>query len=154
MEQILTYLKTFQKEKDVVVFEESTATVELAAEALGVEAAQIAKSMAVNGGEAPVLVVAAGDARLDNPKFRSVFGIRPRLLSPEATQEATGYKVGGVCPYLLPQELIVVFDISLKRFDTIYTACGTSDSVVKTSPEELEQLVPQGEWVDVCKGWE
>jgi prolyl-tRNA editing enzyme YbaK/EbsC (Cys-tRNA(Pro) deacylase) len=128
----------------------STATVDLAAEALGVEPGRIAKTLAVRVGERVVLVVAQGDARLDNRKSKDTFGARPRMLGPEETLALTGHPVGGVCPFGLATDLPVYLDRSLERWDVVYPAGGSLNTSVKVTPERLAALVSSG-WVDVCR---
>lgn len=155
IDKVKLYLTKFGKDKDIKEFDVSTATVDLAAEALGIIPARIAKSIAVKGGEeGDILVVAAGDAKLDNKKFREEFGLKPKMLSFEETERSTGYKVGGVCPFDLPEKLNVVLDESLKRFYTVYPACGTSNSAVEMTISDLEETIPGYSWVDVCKSWD
>lgn len=132
-------------------FDVSSATVPLAALALGVEEAHIAKTLSFQGtqGEA-LVVVAAGDTRIDNPRFKAQFQTKARMLSPQEALELTGFQVGGVCPFDLKPGAKLYLDSSLKRFDAVYPACGSANSAVRLSPEELEQLTG-GEWVEVCK---
>ena len=125
--------------------------VPLAALAVGVEEARIAKTLsfrAADGGAQ--LVVCAGDARIDNPKYKARFGTKARMLTAEEAQQETGHAIGGVCPFLVKEGVRVYLDEAMKRFDTIYPACGSANSAVKLTPEELAQL-SGGEWVDVCK---
>jgi prolyl-tRNA editing enzyme YbaK/EbsC (Cys-tRNA(Pro) deacylase) len=129
---------------------QSTATVAEAAEALGVEPARIAKTLAVRAGEETFLLVARGDARLDNRKTKDRFGARPRMLGPEETLELTGHPVGGVCPFGLARPLPVYCDVSLRGFDLVYPAAGSLTSSVEVSPERLSELVSSG-WVDLCR---
>lgn len=131
----------------------STATVPLAAQALGVKEGQIAKTLAIKVGDERVLVVMAGDARLDNRKTRAVFGARPRMLPAEEVLELTSHPVGGVCPFGLPQPMKVYCDISLKAFDVVYPAAGSLTSSVRLIPARLAELVEAG-WVDVSQGVE
>ena len=128
----------------------STATVETAAKALGVEPARIAKTLAVRVGERTVLVVARGDARLDNQKSKAEFGGRPRMLGADETLELTSHPVGGVCPFGLATPLPVYLDISLKPFDIVYPAGGSLNTSVRTTPERLFELVGE-RWVDVMR---
>ena len=128
----------------------STATVETAAMALGVEPSRIAKTLAVRVGERTVLVVARGDARLDNQKSKAEFGGRPRMLGADETLELTGHPVGGVCPFGLATPLPVYLDISLKPFDIVYPAGGSLNTSVRTTPERLFELVGE-RWVDVMR---
>ncbi|HVJ00886.1 MAG TPA: YbaK/EbsC family protein [Sphingomonas sp.] len=128
----------------------STATVAEAAEALGVEPARIAKTLALRVGEQLLLVVARGDARLDNAKTKAAFGGRPRMLDAEETLARTGHAVGGVCPFGLSEPLPVYCDVSLRAFDTVFPAAGSRTSSVEVAPERLAELVAK-DWVDVCK---
>ena len=130
--------------------EESTATVGDAARALGVEPGRIAKTLAIRVGGEVVLVVARGDARLDNRKSKAAFGGRPRMLGPEETLALTGHPVGGVCPFGLATPLPVWCDESLKDFDIVYPAAGSLNSSVEVTPERLAALVARG-WTDVCR---
>ena len=132
-------------------FEVSTATVPLAAQALGVEEARIAKSMALAQKDGRVIVlVTCGTARIDNQKYKQRFACKAKMLSVEETLAATGHPVGGVCPFALPDGVDVYLDESLRQFETVYPAAGTPSSAVRFTPDELER-VTGGEWVDLCK---
>ena len=135
---------------EIITVEESTATVAEAAQALGVEPAQIAKSLAVRAGDHVFLLVASGVARLDNAKSKVAFGNRPRMLGPDETLAVTGHPVGGVCPFDLPDGLPVYFDESLRAFATVYPAGGSLNTSVKASPARLFDLVGE-RWVDLCR---
>lgn len=128
----------------------STATVADAAAALGVEPGRIAKSLAVRAGDAVILLVARGDARLDNGKFKAAFGVRPRMLGPEETLALTGHPVGGVCPFALATPLPVWCDESLRGFATVFPAAGSRTSSVELSPDRLAE-VSDARWCDVCR---
>ena len=132
-------------------FEESTATVELAAQALGTEPDRIAKTLSFYKGEGAVLVVAAGTRRIDNRKFKDHFGQKARMLSREDVERLTGYAPGGVCPFLLPPEAEVWLDVSLRDHDTVYPAAGSAHSGIALSCDELEALTSPAGWCDVCK---
>lgn len=153
-QKVREYLKNFNLEDRVMEFEVSSATVELAAQAVGVEPARIAKSMSFKNGDGAVLVVTAGDAKIDNRKFKDFFHMKASMLSPEEALKFTGYAVGGVCPFDNPKELSVFLDISMKRFETVFPAAGTASSAVKLTCGELEKTSQAVQWVDVCKGWE
>ena len=132
-------------------FDVSSATVPLAALAVGVEEARIAKTLSFRGPEGgALLVVTAGDARIDNPKFKAAFGCKARMLTAEEAKQLTGHAVGGVCPFALPEGVAVCLDESLRRFDTVYPACGSANSAIRLTPDELEKA-SGGHWVDVCK---
>ena len=137
--------------KDIIELNISTATVELAAVAHGVIPARIAKSMALKGRESGALmVVTAGDTKIDNRKFRDHFGFKPKMLSPEETLEQTGHAIGGVCPFALPPGLDVYLDVSMKRFETIFPACGSGNSAIELTPDEMEKYSQSRGWIDVC----
>lgn len=156
VERVKKFLSGFGRDGDVLEMDTSTATVQLAADALGIIPARIAKTLALKGTNADnnIILVAAGDARLDNKKFREEFGVKPGMLSPELTAEVTGYAVGGVCPFDLSAEnKIMALDESLKRFITVYPACGSSNSAIELTLDELEQYSHITRWVDVCKDW-
>lgn len=141
-----------ERAPDIEVMETpgSSATVALAAEAFGVEPARIAKTLSLRLGERVVLLVARGDARLDNRKTKAVFGFKPRMLAAEEVAELTGHPVGGVCPFGLAQPLQVYCDISLKVFDEVLPAAGSTRSMVRIAPERMVELT-RAEWVDVCQ---
>ena len=132
-------------------FDVSSATVELAAVAVGCEPAHIAKTLAFLTGEGPVLIVAAGDAKIDNHKYKSFFGVKAKMLTVEQVSELIGHEVGGVCPYGIKEGVKVYLDESLRRFDVVYPACGSSNSAVKLSIPDLEKSCDFEQWVDVCK---
>ena len=141
IEKVKEYLKKFNREKDIIELSKSSATVALAAEALGVEAARIAKTLSFKTNNGAILIVAAGDARINNKKFKEVFGFKAKMLSPEEVIKYTGHAIGGVCPFAIEDpEVNVYLDTSLKRFDTIYPACGSGNSAIKLTCNELEQL--------------
>ncbi|MEO8453647.1 MAG: YbaK/EbsC family protein [Sphingomicrobium sp.] len=134
----------------LIEVEESTATVETAAKALGVEPGRIAKTLAVRSGDHLFLLVARGDARLDNRKSKDAFGARPRMLGPDETLEVTGHPVGGVCPFGLRSALPVYLDVSLQAFDVVYPAGGSLNTSVEVPTERLFDLVAE-RWVDLCR---
>ena len=150
VESVRAWLAEHAPDLPVIEVEESTATVDLAAQALGVEPGRIAKTLAVRIGDQVVLIVARGDARLDNQKTKAEFRGRPRMLGPEETLELTGHPVGGVCPFGLATPLPVYCDVSLREFDTVFPAAGSLNSSVRVPPERLAELVSVG-WVDVCR---
>lgn len=149
-ESARAWLAAHAPDLPIIETPESTATVELAAAALGVEPGRIAKTLAIRAGERVVLVVARGDARLDNQKSKAAFNARPRMLGPEETLALTGHPVGGVCPFGLATPLPVYCDASLRGFDTVYPAAGSLNTSVQVTPERLAALVSSG-WVDVCR---
>ncbi|MBQ8396627.1 MAG: YbaK/EbsC family protein [Clostridia bacterium] len=155
IEAVRAYLADFGLDGRVIEFNVSSATVALAAEALGCDGAHIAKSLTFHGKTGTILLVAAGDARIDNAKFKSQFGLKAKMLTPEEVIAATGHAVGGVCPFALPETGVEVWlDVSLRRFETVYPACGTASSAIPLDCETLYRASGALGWVDVCRGWE
>ena len=148
-------VKEFFTEKGIAdrvrEFDTSSATVELAAEALGCEPCRIAKSLTFKGDEKAVLIVAAGDARVDNRKYKEFFGTKAKMLTPDEVLSLIGHAVGGVCPCAINDGVSVYLDSSLKRFETVFPACGSSNSAIELSIDELERYSGFISWVDVCK---
>ncbi len=134
----------------ILEFDVSSATVDLAAQALGVAPKRIAKTLTFQFGESAILLIAAGDARVDNRKFKETFGQKAKMLQHECVEALTGHPVGGVCPFALAQPLSIYLDTSLKRFDTVYPAAGSPASCVVITPDRLQTLT-NAKWVDVCK---
>lgn len=152
VQAVREYLKQFGLDEKVEEFEESSATVELAASAAGVIPAMIAKTLSFKTGGEAVLVVTSGDTRIDNHKFKEQFGTKAKMLNALEVVEYTGHAIGGVCPYANPEGKVKVYlDESLKRFEMALPAAGSSSSCVRLSIEELERSCPGAEWVDVCK---
>ena len=151
IEQIKAYLTDCGLGERVYEFDVSSATVELAAQALGCEPCRIAKTMSFLVDEHPVLIVLAGDARVDNAKYKATFRQKAKMLSHEQVSELTGFPVGGVCPFLAPENTKVELDESRKRFDIGYPAAGTPRSAVKLTPAELEMASKCSGWVQVSK---
>ena len=132
-------------------FSVSSATVPLAAQALGCEEARIAKTLSLRVGGQAVLIVTAGDARLDNQKYKARFHCKATMLTPQEAQEETGHAVGGVCPFAVKPGVAIYLDMSLRRFDCVYPACGSASSAIALSPDELERYAQASGWVDVCR---
>lgn len=154
IEKVRSYFQQFGREQDILEFQVSSATVELAAKAVGVEPARIAKTLSFAREDGCILIVAAGDAKIDNRKFKDTFGMKAKMLTPEQVLELTGHAVGGVCPFGVEDPRVeTVLDISLKRFDTVYPACGSSNSAIQLTCQELFQYAKASRWVDVCKDW-
>jgi prolyl-tRNA editing enzyme YbaK/EbsC (Cys-tRNA(Pro) deacylase) len=145
------YLKQFGLESHVMEFDVSSATVELAAEAVGCEPARIAKTLSFQVGDESILIVAAGDARIDNSKYKAYFHTKAKMLPFDEVEEKIGHAVGGVCPFGVKEGVKVYLDTSLKRFESVYPACGSSNSAVKLTMEELERSSGYKAWIDVCK---
>ncbi|WP_462413521.1 YbaK/EbsC family protein [Neobacillus sp. Marseille-QA0830] len=155
LESVKAHFQQWDREKDIMEFETLSATVDQAANTIGVIPARIAKTLSFRGeDERAILVVAAGDAKIDNKKFRQTFGFKARMLSPEEVYEQTGHLIGGVCPFGLKNNLVVYLDVSMKRFETLFPACGSQNSAIELTCQEIEQYSFAKEWVDVCKGWE
>ena len=129
----------------------SSATVDLAASALGCEPCRIAKTLSFSVNGRPVLIVAAGDARIDNHKFKETFGTKARMLSADDAVKLIGHAVGGVCPFAINSGVEVYLDDSLKRFETVFPACGSSNSAIELTIEELETYSRPQKWTDVCR---
>ena len=153
IEKAKAYLRQFGAEDRVIEFPVSSATVELAAEAAHCEPARIAKTLSflVDGGCA--LVVAAGDAKVDNPRFKAQFHTKAKMLTPGEVEAMVGHAVGGVCPFAVNPGVKIYLDASLRRFETVFPACGSSNSAIELTISELEQYSRFDAWVDVCKGW-
>ena len=151
IEKVKEYFAQYGREGDIMEFDTSSATVELAAEAIGCEPAHIAKTLSFEVGDRVALVVCAGDARIANPKFKAQFSCKPRMLSADVAEERIGHAVGGVCPFAVNDGCDIYLDESLRRFDTIYPACGSSNSAIALTLTELETFTPGSIWVDVCK---
>lgn len=151
LERAKRHLAEYGRDGDVLEFDSSSATVELAAQAVGCEPERIAKTLSFAVGDRVALVVCAGDARIANPKFKTRFGCKAKMLSADEAEERIGHAVGGVCPFGVKDGCDVYLDESLRRFDTVYPACGSSNSAIALTPDELAAIVPESEWMDVCK---
>jgi Cys-tRNA(Pro) deacylase len=155
IESVKAHFKQWNREAEVMEFETTSATVGQAAETIGVEPAQIAKTLSFRGDQdKAILIVAAGDAKIDNKKYRQEFGFKARMLTPEEVLEQTGHVIGGVCPFGLKNKLVVYLDVSMKRFDTMFPACGSTNSAIELTCDEIFQYSSATKWVDVCKDWE
>ena len=148
------YLAAFGLDERVREFDTSSATVELAAQAVGTQPRRIAKTLSFLVDGRAILIVAAGDARIDNPKFKAIFHAKAKMLTPDQAIEMVGHAVGGVCPFALPPDVDVYLDESLRRFETVFPAAGSAASAIELSCEELEGCCSNFKgWIDVCKGW-
>ena len=155
IEKVRAYFRGFGMEERIREFEVSSATVELAAVAVGVEGARIAKSLSFKLPGGPVIVVAAGDAKIDNGKYKAQFHTKAKMLTHEEAHTLIGHDVGGVCPFALPENVEVYLDVSMRRFETVFPAAGSGSSAIELTCEELEKYSSNFQaWVDVCKGWE
>ena len=153
IEKVKAYFREYGMEERIQEFDVSSATVELAAKALHCEPQRIAKTLSFMVEDKAVLIVTAGDAKIDNPKYKAKFGKKAKMLSLDEVETLVGHAVGGVCPFAVNEGVIVYLDISLKRFDTVFPACGNSNSAIELTIPELEKYSGYAEWVDVCKGY-
>jgi prolyl-tRNA editing enzyme YbaK/EbsC (Cys-tRNA(Pro) deacylase) len=153
IDKVREYLRQWGRDVDILEFETSSATVEMASNAVGVEPCRIAKTLSFKTKDGAMLIITAGDAKIDNGKFKGEFAMKAKMLTPEEVLEYTGHAIGGVCPFGLAQKLPVYADISMRRFETIYPACGSSNSAIELTCDELEQYARCDRLVDVCKGW-
>ena len=151
IDKVRAYFQTKGMEDRIREFEVSSATVALAAEALGCEESRIAKTLSFHVQERVVLIVAAGDARIDNPKYKAFFETKAKMLSFDEAEELIGHAVGGACPFAVNPGVEVYLDESLKRFETVFPACGSSNSAIELSINELEEYSGFIKWIDVCK---
>ena len=152
-EKAKAYLEKFGLADRIIVTEHSSATVTAAAEALGCEPAMIAKTLSFIQDDRAVLILADGLARIDNHKYKERFGCKARMIPAELVEPMVGHDIGGVCPFAVKDGVIVYLDVSLRRFDTVFPACGSSNSAIELTIPELEKYSAAEAWVDVCKGW-
>ena len=150
IEKVREYFRKYNLEDKILEFDVSSATVELAAKALNVEPARIAKTLSFKQEEGCILIVCAGDVRVDNKKYKAYFHTKARMLTPDEVLEYTGHAIGGVCPFGVNDSVDVYLDESLKRFTTVFPACGSSNSAIEFTPEELFKYSSALAWIDVC----
>lgn len=152
---VRAYFARFGLEDKIIEFATSSATVELAAQAVGCEPARIAKTLSFKVGGQAILIVTAGDAKVDNAKYKHYFGVKAKMLSQEEVEPLIGHAVGGVCPFGIKEGVRVYLDVSLRRFSSFFPAAGSENSAIELTPAGLEQYASncQG-WVDLCKGWQ
>ncbi len=151
IEKVRAFFKTKGIEDKVREFNISSATVELAAKALGCEERRIAKSMSFKTDTSTIIIVTAGDVKIDNAKYKAKFHTKAKMLQYEEVENLIGHEVGGVCPFAINEGVIVYLDESLKRFETVFPACGSSNSAIELTIPELEEYSGYSEWIDVCK---
>lgn len=151
---VRAYFAPLGMEDKILEFETSSATVELAAQAVGVIPARIAKSLSFKVDGKAILIIAAGDAKVDNSKFKGFFHTKAKMLTPEQVSQFTGHAIGGVCPFANPEGVETYLDVSLKRFDTVFPAAGSSNSAIQLTCDELEEYSHAKGWIDVCKAWQ
>lgn len=154
IERVYDFFKQRGMESRILEFDTSSATVELAAQAAGCIPARIAKTLSFSLPETCILIVAAGDARIDNAKYKMQFGVKAKMLEYETVEEKIGHAVGGVCPFAIHPEVKVYLDESLKRFETVFPAAGSANSAIELTCAELEEISGAQAWVDVCKAWQ
>ena len=153
IEKVRMYFRERGIEEKVQEFDVSSATVELAAEALHCAPQRIAKTLSFMVGEQAILIVAAGDVKIDNAKYKARFGKKAKMLTPEEVETLVGHAVGGVCPFAVNEGVEVYLDVSLKRFETVFPACGSANSAIELTIPELEKYSVYVSWVDVCKAY-
>lgn len=151
IERVRNYFREKGIDGRIQEFELSSATVALAAQALHCEESRIAKTLSFHAGDRVILIVAAGDAKIDNAKYKACFGTKAKMLSPDEAEPLIGHAVGGVCPFAVNEGVETYLDVSLRRFDTVFPACGSSNSAIELSIGELEECSGSAGWVDVCK---
>ena len=151
IEAVREYFKKHELDKHILEFTKSSATVDQAASAIGVVPARIAKTISLRNDEGSLLIVTAGDTKIDNRKFRDEFGFKARMLPPDEVLQLTGHAIGGVCPFGLLNDLNVYLDVSMKRFESVFPACGSTNSAIELTCDELYQYSNAIKWVDVCK---
>ena len=154
IEKVRDYFRPLGREGDILEFPVSSATVELAAQAVGVIPARIAKTLSFLVEDGRVLIVAAGDAKIDNGKYKALFHTKAKMLTQEQVSAFTGHAVGGVCPFANPEGVRTYLDVSLQRFDTVFPAAGSGNSAIQLTCEELAGYSHSLGWIDVCKGWQ
>ena len=151
VEKVKEYLRTYHMEERILEFDVSSATVELAAQAVGCEPERIAKTMSFLVNEEVILIVTAGNVKIDNKKYRQYFHAKAKMIPFEEVEEYIGHAPGGVCPFAVKEGVRTYLDESLKRFETVYPAAGSANSAVRLTPQELEQCIENVTWIDVCK---
>lgn len=151
IDKVREYFRQYGMEERIREFDVSSATVELAAQALSCAPARIAKTLSFLVGEEPVLIVAAGDVKIDNGKYKKQFGTKAKMLAPDQVEELVGHAIGGVCPFGVKEGVQVYLDESLKRFETVFPACGSANSAIELTIPELERYAGEKGWIDVCK---
>lgn len=154
IETVRNYLRERGLADRIIEFSQSSATVELAAAANHCEPARIAKTLSFAVGDECILIVAAGDAKIDNAKYKARFGTKAKMLAHDEVPVRVGHAVGGVCPFAIKEGVHVYLDQSLRRFETVFPAAGNASSAVRLTPDELERASEAEGWVDVCKGWQ
>ncbi|MDD3221217.1 MAG: YbaK/EbsC family protein [Clostridia bacterium] len=153
IDKVRAHFRTYNMEERIMEFDVSSATVELAAQALACEPAHIAKSLSFKIDDRTILIIAAGDAKVDNQKYKALFGSKAKMLTPDEALERIGHAVGGICPFGIKNDVEVYLDESMKRFEYMYPAAGSSNSAIRLTISELEKYSGSKDWIDVCKNW-
>jgi len=153
IDKVRAHLRKWNKDGQILEFEVSSATVELAAQAVQCEPERIAKTLSFQVDEGCILIVTAGDSKIDNGKFKAVFKTKAKMLQPDQVLDLVGHEPGGVCPFGINEGVRVYLDVSLQRFASVYPACGSSNSAIELTPDELAHYANSLAWIDVCKGW-
>lgn len=151
IEKVRAYFAQYEIANRILEFDVSSATVELAADALNCEICRIAKSLAFKVDSKPIIIVAAGNAKIDNPKYKAQFSTKAKMLTPDEAADLVGHAVGGICPFAVNEGVTIYLDESLKRFETVFPACGSSNSAIELTIAELEKYSGYTAWIDVCK---
>ena len=151
VDKVKEYFKKFNIDKRIIEVKTSSATVELAAAALGCIPARIAKTLSFKVGDDPILIVASGDAKVDNSKYKEQFNTKAKMLHFEEVESLIGHPVGGVCPFAINEGVVIYLDESLKSFETVFPACGSSNSAIELTIDELEKYSNSKSWINVCK---
>lgn len=154
IEKVRAYFAMFDMEKRILEFPVSSATVELAAQALGCDGCRIVKTLSFDVNGSAILICAAGDTKVDNAKYKARFGVKAKMLSHDDAAARIGHAVGGVCPFAVNEGVSVYLDESIKRFETVFPAAGSSNSAIELTIPEMERYSNFSAWVDVCKGWQ
>lgn len=153
-ENVKKYFEEIEMDSKIIELKDSSATVEQAANALGCKPEHIAKTMSFKTKEGPILIVCAGDAKIDNKKYKSVFGQKAKMIPANEVEELIGHLPGGVCPFAIKENVKVYLDISLKRFEKVFPAAGNGHSAIELTIKELETISKADSWVDVCNNWQ
>ena len=151
LESVKNYLKKFGEDTKIIELEQSSATVELAAQALHTQGERIAKTLSFWVDEKPIVIVCAGNVKIDNARYRHFFGTKAKMIAFDQVEQAVGHPVGGVCPFAVNPQVTVYLDASLKKFETVFPACGSANSAIELTIPELEQFSQFKEWIDVTK---
>ena len=154
IEKVRAYFAAYGMEDRILEFPVSSATVELAAQALNCAPCRIVKTLAFSVNGTPILIAAAGDAKVDNAKYKARFGVKAKMLSHDDAATMIGHAVGGVCPFAVNEGVEVYLDVSMKRFETVFPAAGSSNSAIELTIPEMEKYSNFADWVDVCKAWQ